>query len=205
METTIKQVCAVTAGLVMGAVAAQAAIINTYDGTATSTWSVAANEVPAMDQWFTVPAGTEGSLFEFYVNPGTINNPAFTCSVAIYDSDKTTLVGLNTVSGLTSNVGAWLPVNKVWGAPMILAPGTYIAQVWSDNGSYAPDLSAVLVDSSTYAGGYAAKGWASLSVPVGDNQDFWARVTVESVPEPATGLILLGGLGLVLRRRSVKR
>lgn len=201
METTIKQMCVVAAVLVLGAVAAQAAIINTYDGTETSTQDVTSLNYYAV-QWFTVPAGTTATKVEMYASTtGTVGGE---CYFLLYTN-------ANVMCGWTTTKLADFGGNPKWissgflpGWEAGLTSGSYYAQLSANTEEFGSTLSVVLVNPSIYSGGYAAKG-SGGGTALGDNQDFWARVTVESVPEPATGLILLGGLGLVLRRRSVKR
>lgn len=200
MKTTMKKMSAVVVGLLLCAVAAQAAVINTYDGAVTSWWNLNANGSGAAAQWFTVPAGTVGTKFEFYCEKGATVEPAYSCIVAIYTPGDS-LVGIGSLSAdQFSTYGNWVPVTMNGTAPLSLVSGSYYAQMWTNQAGFSGYLHAGMVDPGNYSGGYAAGGWNG-GTPTGDNQDFYARLTVEAIPEPATGLILLGGLGLVLRRR----
>jgi hypothetical protein len=203
METTIKQVCAVAAGLVLCAVAAQASIIDTYNGTATSLQAIPYQE--CLNQWFTVPAGTEGTHFQFYADwSGYTGSATNSVLVAIYPAVGEVIKVDYAEVGWYGTTHSWVDVNL--GSSQHLAPGSYYAQMWSNQENLQSYLSAVKVDPSTYSGGYASWGWGGGTTHPYSGADFWANLTVESVPEPATGLILLGGLGVLLhRRRSVKR
>ena len=201
MKITMKKVSAVVVGLLLCAVAAQAAVINTYDGAVTSWWNLNAYGSGVAAQWFTVPAGTVGTKFEFYCEKGAAVSPSYYCNVAIYTPGNA-LAGLGALSAdQFSTYGNWVPVtmNGDDTAPLSLASGSYYAQMWTNQAGFSGYLHAGMIDPGNYSGGYAAGGWGG-GTPTGDNQDFMARLTVEAIPEPATGLILLGGLGLVLRR-----
>jgi hypothetical protein len=189
MRKSILSVC-VLVGLM--AMTVQAKVIDTYEGTNGSYWNLSSNGGVAV-QWFTVDAGQTGTKFEFFCEKGAASNPGYHCIVQIYDSSKNYVAGDALTADQFGGSSAWVSVDN-----LSLASGTYFAQMYTNDGGFAGYLHAVLINPSTYAGGYAAAGWGG-GTATGLNQDFMARLT--TVPEPVTILVLMSGALGLLRRR----
>jgi len=180
--------------------AVQAELINTWTGDVGYYGTYFNGGIkPPFDQSFTVPAGKIGTQFEFYVEKGSTTQDYV--NVAIWDPAGN-LVASNGTPRSDALWGggtlAWVPASST---ALTLAPGTYYATVWSNEPDANQDIYLFRSTTSTYADGYAFLGWGPLpATPLGDNNDFMARLTV--VPEPGIFLMLLGGgLSILCRRK----
>ena len=172
----------------------RADIINTYTTTATYSWQPF-TDGGFVTQTFVVPQGQELTKVSFYVNDSGYDAPDVHLWLYLYQGyyglTEWCVVKQLDAAGFTADtvpaVG-YITLNLSTPQPA----GSYYVQLWSDDPTYNSKLKGLLYTGSEYADGRASRG-RSGTLLLGETQDFVARITTQTVPDPEPVYALRNG------------
>ena len=172
----------------------RAEIINTYTATASYSWQPF-TDGGYVTQSFVVPEGQELTSVSFYINDSGYDAPGAYLWLHLYQG----YYGLNemAVVNLVDSIGFAADQVPTVGYITLslstpLPADSYYLQLWSNDATYNSKLKGLLYTGSEYPDGRASRGEFGTLL-LGETQDFMARITTRTVPDPEPVYALRNG------------